>query len=289
MKHAMTAAGVLFVGVLFVSGCHDPWGEFGWFGPSEEQWVKMANDPTDPDKRRQGIGGLARLGWGGADRHAGLYVEKLTDEDNGVRSAAVRALGKLRQEKYLPPLVAMLEDRSAVVRDDAADVLDGITGEPAVSALQVHATSDPAPLVRARCAHALHNYPAKDVMNTLVACLKDDQSGVRYAAHDSLVSMTGRDYGEEVGKWSDYVAGRAKDQPGAKAHQRPWWDWLGVTDPTPPAKPAEPKGVEAQPAAPPPYQRPWWDWLGVTVPKDKPAPASQPASQPATAPVGPNP
>ena len=278
MKHALLAAGGAFIlaGLLSAGGCNNDGkkSEFGWWGPTEELLVKLANDPTDPDRRRQGIGGLAKLNWGGAARYAGLFVERLGDEATSVRSAAVRALGKVAQPKYLPQIIGMLEDRAPTVRDDAADMLDAMPGEGATSPLQMHAASDANLRVRERCARALRHYPTKDVMNTLVGCLKDDQPGVRFEAHKSLVAIAKVDYGDDVARWGDYVAGRPV-AASAKPYVRPSWDWLGITEPP------RPRPVEA-PAAPGVYKRPAWDWLGVTEPP-------KPKSPPAPPPVTPNP
>jgi len=42
--------------------------------------------------------------------------------------------------------------------------------------------------------------------------------------------------------------------------QRPWWDWLGITEPSQPrVRYVGPKGSQRAPK-----ERPWWDWLGVT-------------------------
>ncbi|MCY2926768.1 MAG: HEAT repeat domain-containing protein [Planctomycetota bacterium] len=305
MKHPILTAGVFLVGlagVLAATGCGPKPGDApqtGWWNaPSEADLVKLATDPTDPDKRRQGVNGLGKLSWGGAGRHAALFVERLEDEDNNVRSAAIRALAPLGQAQYLPVIVAKLDDRSPMVRDDAAFALDALHGDAAVAPLQVHATSDGSPAVRGRCARALQHYPTKEVQNTLVGCLKDDNFGVRYEAHESLKAITKRDFEYDAARWNDYVGGRDVAPPGAKGASKPWWNLAGAdepkpTTPTPPPAtavdptapvstpppaidyPIAPAPPQAAPAAPAkkPYQRPSWDWLGVTVPKDE-APAA---------------
>ena len=99
MKYPILMAGVLLAGVLALTGCGPKPGdapkEGWWNAPSEAELVKMATDPTDPDKRRQGVNGLGKLSWGGAGRHAALFVERL--EDAGIPTfrtadAATRAL-----------------------------------------------------------------------------------------------------------------------------------------------------------------------------------------------------
>ena len=53
--------------------------------------------------------------------------------------------------------------------------------------------------------------------------------------------------------------------------KRPWWDWLGVTEPS--RGPAAPQPMRA------PDKKPWWDWLGVTEPSRGPT-APQPMRAP---------
>ncbi|MEI7835398.1 MAG: HEAT repeat domain-containing protein [Planctomycetota bacterium] len=302
MKYPILMAGVLLAGLLATTGCGPKPGDApqtGWWNaPSQEELVKMATDPTDPDRRRQGVNGLGKLSWGGSARHAALFVERLGDDDNNVRSAAIRALAQLGQAQYLPVLAAKLDDRSPMVRDDAAVALDTLHGDQAIALLQVHAASDPSPAVRGRCARALRHYSTKEVQNTLVGCLKDDNFGVRYEAHESLKAITKRDFEYDAARWNDYVGGRDVVPTGAKGAERPWWNLQGSNEPnpTPPPVPApqtpvvDPTAplttpppvvdfpVAPAPPAPPavpvekPYQRPSWDWLGITVPKTAPPP-----------------
>lgn len=210
----------------------------GMFGPSPTELVAMAFDPSDPDRRREGISMLADHSWGLDETYCKRYVQLLNDEDDGVRSAAVLALGKTGDPKYLPPIIAMLEDRIAMVRWDAAVALDNVHGPAAIGPLQSHATADSNADVRAACAKALGYYrDNKEVLQTLIACLDDYQFGVRYSAHASLVALTGRDLGYDVSRWTDMMAGRLPP-PQPERGSRPWWDWFGITKPEPAPAPA---------------------------------------------------
>ncbi|MCY2932137.1 MAG: HEAT repeat domain-containing protein [Planctomycetota bacterium] len=261
MKYPILTAGVLLAGLLATAGCEPKPGDAAqphwWNAPSEADLVKMANDPSDPDQRRQGINGLGKLSWGGAGRHAGLFVERLGDEDNNVRSAAIRALAQLGQAQYVPALVAKLEDPSLMVRDDAAVALDTVQGEQAVAPLQAHASGDPNPQVRGRCARALRHYSGREVLNTLVGCLKDNNFGVRYEAHESLKSLTNRDFEYDAARWGDYVSGANVPAAGARA-DKGFLGLLGSGEskatppPAPPVPPAPPADSADTGVLPPP-------------------------------------
>jgi len=55
--------------------------------------------------------------------------------------------------------------------------------------------------------------------------------------------------------------GQGASPPRRTGAKRPWWDWLGVTQP-------KPKPVHQ--LTPPPEKKPWWDWLGATDPPQRP-------------------
>ncbi|MFP4055159.1 MAG: hypothetical protein ACLFV7_14970 [Phycisphaerae bacterium] len=82
----------------------------------------------------------------------------------------------------------------------------------------------------------------------LTGCAQDDDSSAAKkpnAVETRDVNATG--YGEV--KLSP-VTNPARRTLGAKKKDRPWWDWMGVTEPSSP--PRRKSG------------RPWWDWLGTT-------------------------
>jgi len=76
-------------------------------------------------------------------------------------------------------------------------------------------------------------------------------------------SSARRDEGKRP--WWDWLGvtepsrGPAAPQPMRAPDKKPWWDWLGVTDPP------QPRPVQIVKP-----ERPWWDWLEVTDPKPKP-------------------
>ena len=195
--------------------------------PSE--MVKMAFDPDDPDRRRQGILQLAKHDWGLKEPYLkGMATLLRSDDDPSVRSAAARALGKAGNAKYLPDLANALNDASASVRWDAAVALDQLPGEEAIKPLQTHALKDESVDVRSACARALRHYRIAEVVRTLKECLDDKDFAVRYRAHASLVKIFRRDFRYGPRNWPDDppAVRTAKEE---KKHTRPWWDWFSVS------------------------------------------------------------
>jgi hypothetical protein len=44
--------------------------------------------------------------------------------------------------------------------------------------------------------------------------------------------------------------------------EKPWWDWMGVTEKQDEPRPVMVRRRVAQPASS--AEKPWWDWMGVT-------------------------
>ena len=194
--------------------------------PSADEMVDMAFNPDDADRRREGITLLSKRDWGLQEPYLKHYAMVLDgDDDPSVRSAAARALGRAGDTKYLPNLINALDDKAVSVRWDAADGLDHLIGDSAADPLREHAIEDKSVDVRATCARALRHYGTAPVVRTLTDCLLDDDFTVRYRAHASLVTITGRDFGYDPEGWSNAPP---SDRPTAEAKRR-WWDWFGVS------------------------------------------------------------
>ena len=228
MKNVMRIlAGCLVLSLCFAGGCK---GKNAWkpLGPSRSEMEKMAFDPNDPGRRRQGVGLLSQRDWGLAEPYLKGYAALLdSDGDPLVRSGAVRALGKAGEAKYLPNVINALDDRSPGVRWDAAVALDNLIGEEAVDPLRKHAVEDESVDVRAACAKALRHYKNKQVVATLKQCLQDEEFSVRYPAHASLVAVFGSDLGYDHRRWPDDTIQSTTTQP-ARTGKRPWWDWFNI-------------------------------------------------------------
>ena len=236
-------AGTVQVALAFVAACGGGCkngNSFTWkrpFGPSPDELVAMAFDTKDPDKRRQGIVALSKKKWGLREPHLKGYARILrNDHDATVRSAAVRALGKAGDVRYLDEVIRTLDDESATVRWDAALALAGVRGPSAEEPLIRGALKDSSADVRAACAQTLRHYRSREVVQTLVRCLDDKSVTVQFSAHASLVKLVGIDMGMRSRDWRAVAEHPMFLTPSERT--KPWWDLMRVTRPKPKPPPA---------------------------------------------------
>ena len=226
-------------------------------GPSPKQQVIMTLDVDDADQRREGIARLSSKKWGLREPYLEYYALLLNkDADALVRCAAVSALGRAGDRKYLKNIAAVMSDKSSAVRWDAAVALDNVTGDAAVEPLRRAAIHDDSMDVRMCSARALRHYDRPEVIRTLVACLSDPAFGVRYQARASLVQITGRDMGSEPHSWAGAAEGKLPP-PAPIEPKRRWWRRSRRARASEPA--TQPATMPATKAG-----RLWWDWMGVT-------------------------
>ncbi|HAU39205.1 MAG TPA: hypothetical protein DCX07_16015 [Phycisphaerales bacterium] len=231
------------------TGCRGRDGKWSWkplVAPSPKAQVDMAFLSKDADTRREGVVLLSGHDWGLKEPYLEGYAKLLKlDEDALVRCVAARALGKAGDPKYLPNLLAALDDPAPTVRADAAEAIDrvlpraqsaGQAGSVAAP-LSAHALGDTSMDVRAQCARVLRHLRGAETLRTLVRCLSDREFAVRYQAHAALVHLVGRDYGYESEAWEPLAEqGLPATAPAEPA--KPWWDWMGVTTKDKPANAA---------------------------------------------------
>jgi len=236
------------------AGCSNSskkWTLQNWFRslrrPSPSEQVAMAFDPDDADRRREGIVLLSRHDWGLQEPHLKGYAKLLAmDDDASVRCVAARALGKSGSVKYLPNLIAALEDESPPVRWDAAVAIGRVLPNclsspdktvPAIKPLRRHAMSDSSLNVRVSCIETLRYLRKREVLETLLRCFVDPNFTVRHQAHESLVYLAGCDLGLEVEDWEPILEKGIPATRPAKP-SRPWWKRLRRKKPSKPKVPA---------------------------------------------------
>jgi hypothetical protein len=188
---------------------------FGSFSdPHPKVLTRYAFDDTvDPDLRRKAIISLSGHDWGLTETYLDGYdvilraeMRKPVDrQDTALMSATVGALGKGKNPKYIVTLALALKlSTSPQVRWDAAVALDSVIGEKAID--QLCQSSDPSNEntvdVRVACCQALRHYQRQDVIDTLISRLPTEEDfSVRYRAHQTLISLCGRDFGPEYTDW----------------------------------------------------------------------------------------
>lgn len=188
------------------------------FGPpTPAEAARLAADPYDPDKRQHGLRLLGAAPWGGEDVYLRFYEQALNDEDQAVRAAAASAIGRHGSPEDVELLIPHLTDESPIVRRQVAQSLqrlhNPIAIRPLILAADVRTESDSE--TRAAASHALGQYADPLVVQALITSLRDSRLLVNQAALDSLIILTGQDFGYDIGGWlqwssraSDLFAGR---------------------------------------------------------------------------------
>jgi len=133
------------------------------------------------------------------------------DTEPTVRTAAIRALNRSRDEKAVAVYISALNDPDANVRLEAAKALanipDARAGAPLMKLLDDEQQNRD---VRIACADALREYKTSEVAQSLIRVLSGQDFGVAWQARQSLNLMTGQDYFYSQTAWLGYLTGPAK-------------------------------------------------------------------------------
>lgn len=179
-------------------------------GATPTQAAEWALDEYNANNRYRGTMYLATKPWGGSPEYMQLYVDAITDEDAGVRSAGVRGLALHGGPDHVPLILETLTDTDTIVRLDSARALQRLHSplavEPLMAAIQEQ--REPSELVRAEAADALGQYAEPRVVDALIAILSDTNLGVNTATRRSLRTLTGQDFELDISAWVTWVDGR---------------------------------------------------------------------------------
>lgn len=170
--------------------------------------AKALFDPANPEGRRRAVVYLANRVYGRAEPYTNYYENMArTDDEPLVRSAALRALNRARDERMTDLFASSLDAREAAVRLEAAKALANVPDAEAVPKL-IRRMQDPEENldVRIAAADALRNYRTAEVAQALVAMLRG-QFSVAWQARQSLKLMTGQDFRYDRTAWLDYLSG----------------------------------------------------------------------------------
>ena len=194
------------------------------YGPSPKQLVKDMFESPDADVRRNAIERLSQYDWARRGAYVKAYAMLTEDPDPTVRSAAVRALGRCGDVHYADKVIERLTDISAIVRQDAAVVLGSLIVPSAIKPLMQRSLGDDSVDVRIAAVRALGSYPTRDVLNTLIKCLDDEDFSVRFEAAESLRRLTGRNIGIDVDRWREVISSVSNPfKKPARPKKKSWW------------------------------------------------------------------
>jgi len=175
-----------------------------------------------------------------------LRKRVVSDESMDVRLSSVRALRHYNEPRVVATLVRALSDREFIVRNRAHDVLVELKGvdHGYSSGRWLAEIKDLPPTTEAPApAPAKESWWERLTKRDTGKKIRPEPPGpVAPAAKPAVVAPVAR------------PAGAPK--PAAAGPQRPWWDWLGLTDEKP--KPAKESKKD-----------PWWQRLGVKDEKGK--------------------
>lgn len=228
---------------------------------SPTEAADMALDEYNADARARGTVLLANAYFGDEEPYLDLYLDHIDDPDPAVRAAAARALSLHGRPEHVPLLTDRLSrdtESSEAVRLEAARALQRIHNPDAVPTL-LAAIRRPDPIdpevgeanaeVRAESAFALGQYAEPRVFEGLIAALEDRQLAVNNAAHASLRTLTGQDFGFDRRAWIDWYSATEEPFAGRGEYRYPVFQrdrrWVEVLLPFLPAPPNEPSAPPA--------------------------------------------
>ncbi|MCM8768252.1 MAG: HEAT repeat domain-containing protein [Candidatus Omnitrophica bacterium] len=116
---------------------------------------------------------------------AKIFIELLQQDDSSLRAEAVMALGVIRCDQAVEPLIKLIADREPSVRKEVALAL-GEIGQPQAFSALVSLLTDNVPGVRAAAVKALGRLNHPESVPHLCEKLKDKEEIVRWSAAASL-------------------------------------------------------------------------------------------------------
>lgn len=139
---------------------------------------------------------------------APLLVSMLNKEgDPLIRAEVVRTMGCFPTPETLAAVLKALKDSEADVRIAACDVLGRIGGPDSVTGLSEALRGDVDTDVRMAAARALGQTHDPGSVAVLGSALADSDPAMQYLAVSSLKNVTGKDLGDDVRRWQQYVKG----------------------------------------------------------------------------------
>lgn len=200
---------------VLASGCADS-GPRRWnpFAKKEELGPKILG----PAQRMESLRKLAKVApkMSPADqesRGAMLAQAIAKEEDALVRAEMVRTLGSFSTPGVVPVLTAAGADSDTEVRVAACDAWARRGGTEAAQQLGEILSSDTDIDVRLAAARGLGRVDDKQAIASLGIALEDPDPALQHRAVLSLREVSGKDFGNDVNAWREYVAGGSPKPP----------------------------------------------------------------------------
>jgi len=183
----------------------------------------MATDKYSAENRYRGTTLLSNAEFGGEGVYLELYIDQMDDPDPGVRSAAVRALGRHGDPEHAEMIVKALDDENQVVRVEAARALQRVHSPLAISPLirAIREDDESDADVRSAAADALGQYREDEVVQALIGSLRDSRLAINNRVQHSLMILTGQNFGLDRGAWLDWYKSTPDLFAGAQPYTYP--------------------------------------------------------------------
>ena len=174
--------------------------------------VRMMEDQKSADQRRRGIYKLMRHDFAQQEPYTKRYRQiAQSDPEPTVRAAAIRASNASRDRAAVPVFIAALNDKSDLVRLQAAKALSNIPDRTAAEPLmRVLGNQAEQRDVRIAASEALRHYRNLDVARVLAGTVGGRDFSIAWQSRWSLIVLTGRDLGYDEHKWLEFLAGPDK-------------------------------------------------------------------------------
>jgi HEAT repeat protein len=215
------------------AGCQDgpipenrvlnPWAREQWaedekFGPT---YYKRLDELAAVRARAAGLPEDER------QRLAAEIIEVFAEEPSAaMRAELVRTLAYLPGSTAQAGLGAALTDADADVRVAVCQGLGRMRSGESLALLAKTVESDEELDVRIAAVRSLGSYEDAAALPSLGIALEDANPAVQKAAIESLAATTGRDYGNSVPAWKEFLAGgNPTKPPGPSLAERLGWPW----------------------------------------------------------------
>lgn len=134
-------------------------------------------------------------------------LEKMIREDASpeIRSRAVRVVSQIPTEAAERALNSASTDDVEKVRLVACKAWTKRGGTPARDMLLSLASADESNSVRQAAIDELRTFNDPEVLRAMASLLEDSSPAVQYQVAESLVSMTGQDFGGDMDRWKQYL------------------------------------------------------------------------------------
>lgn len=130
-----------------------------------------------------------------------------------LRAEAVLTLGEFARPETIPTLQFAAASEDADLRIAASKAFGRVGGPAALEALARLVEMDEDLDVRLAATAELAKFPDQRAVQSLAVALNDKDPALQHQAVQGLKSVTGRNYGDSVPAWRDFVEGRTPAMP----------------------------------------------------------------------------